>query len=105
MKDKLFPISYHTLLTNIVLIVLFHAAKGFFLLFRNTNEFLFGYPTIYQIATWLAYLLIPLGAAFIYKLWKVTMQGQGNRIGRLYGALLSVALVIHIGFLFYWNFL
>ncbi|MBT8220651.1 MAG: beta-lactamase family protein [Bacteroidia bacterium] len=105
MEDKLFPISYHILMSSIVLIVLFHSAKGFFLLFRNTEEFLFGYPSIYLLAQGLAYLLIPLVLAFIYALWKVTKEYQGNRIGRLYGALFSIATVVHIAFLFYWNFI
>jgi hypothetical protein len=74
-------------------------------LFKNTGEFLFGYPSAFKYSTFIGYLLIPLTIGLGVLIWQIWQSKQGSVFSRIYLTLVEVSLVIHLGYLYYWNFL
>ncbi len=90
-------------ITTITFIV--HTYLGPIKILRASDEFLFGYPGYFRIATILAYLLIPLTIALGFWLWKIWQARKGNLALRVYMTLIQVAIIIHLVYLYYWNFI
>ncbi len=104
-KEKLLPARFHILFSATIILFILHTILVPWQLLKNIQEFLLGYPDSFRIVSLLGYLLIPLGIGLGFFLWKIWSKGLGSLFARLYLTILEVTLLIHISFLFYWNFL
>jgi hypothetical protein len=88
-------------------VILLHMAHTYFVpiqLLWNSQEFLLGYTSSFKVVSLLGYLLIPLAiglGVYIGKIWKKRL---GSLFSRIYLSLIEASIVIHLVFLFYWNF-
>ena len=104
-SSSLLPTKFHILFFATITIAILHTFMGPWYLVKNVQEFLLGYPDTFIIASFLGYLLIPLTIGLGILLWRLWKDKLGNLFSRIYLSLVEVSLLIHITFLFYWNFL
>jgi hypothetical protein len=71
---------------------------------RNSQEFLFGYPKSFRIASLLGYLFFPLLLGLGWLNWKSWRNKNGSLLLRLYISLVEVSMIVHLGYMSYWNF-
>jgi CubicO group peptidase (beta-lactamase class C family) len=82
-----------------------HTAFGLVYALRNMNDFLTGYPLQFIIAKGFGYMMIPLWIGFSFFVGMAWKKAWGSGFGRIYLSLFAVAMLIHIIFLYYWDFL
>ena len=104
-RAKELPARFHVLFSLIITLVLVHTFFGPMFLFNNIGDFLFGYPSVFKFSTFIGYLLIPLTIGLGVLIWQIWQGKSGSLFSRIYLTLVEVALVIHLGYLYYWSFL
>ena len=102
-KPKLWLARYDNFVYSDILVIL-HTYIGPFYLVKNVQEFLFGYPFSFKVASVIGYLLIPLAVGLAILLWKIWKDRLGSLFSRLYITIVEVSLLILLHFLIYWNF-
>jgi CubicO group peptidase (beta-lactamase class C family) len=103
--QKLLPSRIHILLIISILIMMLQIKLGPLYLFKNTSEFLFGYPPIFKASFLLGYVLIPLSLGLGYSIWQLWKKKQGRLIVKIHLSFIEISLLIHLGYLFYWDLL
>ena len=101
----LLPLRFKLVFGAAVLLTIIHTVTGPIHLFKNTQDYLFGYPTSFEISAIVGYLLGLLNlwlAIECFQLWK---KKQGSLLVRVYVSIVTFALFMHIVYLFYWKFL
>jgi len=104
-KSKILPATFLVLFSSLIIL---HVVHSYFVLFQfltNSQEFLLGFTASFRIVSLLGYLLIPLAlglGVYIVKIWKKQL---GSLFSRVYVSLVEVSVLIHLVFLFYWDFL
>ena len=104
-RSKELPVRFHILFSALIILFISHTILAPWLLFKNVQEFLFGYPDYFIIGSIMGYLLIPLSIGFGYFLWRMWKNRLGSLFSRFYLTIVEASLIIHILFLFYWNFI
>ena len=105
LNTKMLPIGFHILLGGTLILFVLHTIYGPWQLLKNGQEFLLGYPDSFRIVSTLGYLLIPLSLVLGFFIWKIWKKRLGSLFARIYLTLLETSLLLHLSFLFYWNFL
>lgn len=82
-----------------------HTIFGLVYALRNVADFLPGYPLQFIIAKGFGYMMIPLWIGFSLFVGIGWRKAWGSGFGRIYLSLFAVAMLIHIIFLYYWDFL
>ena len=101
---KELPTSFHILFGSIIILHILHTFIVPWQILTNSQEFLFGYPSNFKVASLIGYLLIPLAIGLGLYIWKIWANRLGSLFTRFYLTLIEVSLLIHIAFLFYWSF-
>jgi len=104
-RESELPVRFHVLFSIIIILLLAHTYLGPMYLFKNVEQFLLGYPSIFKAATVIGYLLVPLTLGLGFLIWKIWQDKLGNLFSRTYLTLVEVSLLIHLPYLYYWNFL
>ena len=104
-RSKELPVRFHILFSTIIILHILHTFFVPWQLFGNIQEFLLGYPVSFKIVSIMGYLLIPLIIGLGFYMWKIWNDRLGSLFARLYLTIVEVSLLIHLAFLFYWNFL
>jgi CubicO group peptidase (beta-lactamase class C family) len=104
-RSKLLPVRFHILFSTIIILHILHTILVPWQLMKNIQEFLLGYPDSFKIVSLVGYLLIPLTIGLGFFIWKIWNDRLGSLFSRFYLSLVEVSLLIHLAFLFYWNFL
>jgi len=103
--SKELPVRFHILFSTIIVLHILHTFFVPVQLFANTQEFLLGYPDSFKIVSFMGYLLIPLTIGLGFYIWKIWNDRLGSLFARFYLTIVEASLLIHLAFLFYWNFL
>lgn len=104
LANKIYPVGLYLTLAVTLLLLLFHTYFVPLQILRQTQVFLIGYPSSFQLFSVLGYLLFPLVLLFGYIIWKSWVDKSGGIISRIYLSLIQLSLVLHICYLAYWNF-
>ena len=102
---RLLPLRFHILFSTTIILVILHTFMGPFYLLKNALEFLLGYPLVFKVASVIGYLLLPLAIGLAIVLWQIWKDNLGSVFSRFYITIVEASLLIHLAFLFYWNFL
>jgi hypothetical protein len=103
-RSKVLPARFLVLFSTTIILLVVHTYFVPFQLLTNSQEFLFGYTSSYKVVSLLGYLLIPLAIGLGVYLGKIWKKRLGSLFSRIYLSLVEASLVIHLVFLFYWNF-
>jgi len=104
-KSKILPARFLVLFSAVIILHIVHTYFVPYQLLWNSQEFLLGYTSSFKVVSLLGYLLIPLAiglGVYIGKIWKKRL---GSLFSRIYLSLVEVTILLHLVFLFYWNFL
>lgn len=94
---------FHIIFSVAILLIILHTFLVPFQLLTKSNEFLFGYPSSFQLGKLLGLvilIIVILNALKIISLWRYK---KGNLKLRMFISLVIVAMVIHLCYLEYWN--
>lgn len=104
-ESKLLPSRFHILFSATIILFILHTFLVPWQLLKNIQEFLLGYTDSFRILSFLGYLLVPLSIGLVFYVWKFWSKRSGSLFTRFYLTILDTALLIHLSFLIYWNFL
>ena len=104
-KSKILPARFLVLFSAVIILHMVHTYFVPFQLLWNSQEFLLGYTSSFKVVSLLGYLLIPLAIGLGVYLGKIWKKRLGSLFSRIYVSLVETSIVIHLVFLFYWNFL
>lgn len=104
-RSKTLPLNFQILFGTTMILHALHTYFVPFQILTKSQEFLFGYPDSFSLGSLIGYLLIPLGIGLGFLIWKIWKDRLGSILSRLYISLVEIALIIHLCYLSYWNFL
>jgi CubicO group peptidase (beta-lactamase class C family) len=104
LQSKAFPGSFYLLFGITLVLFMVHTYFVPVQILRNSQEFLFGYPKSFRIASLLGYLFFPLLLGLGWLNWKSWRNKNGSLLLRLYISLVEVSMIVHLGYMSYWNF-
>lgn len=104
-NSKTLPLQFHILFGFTILLHMVHTWFVPYQILTKSRDFLFGYPLSFSVPSALGYLLIPLTLWIGIQIVRFWRQKQGTLFSRLYLSLVELSLLVHLIFLFYWNFL
>ena len=104
-NNKLLPVKFHILFSTILILVVIHTFIGPIYLLKSTQEFLFGYPFYFKVATVIGYLLFGLTIGLGLVLRKIWRERTGSIFSRCLISIVGFGVLMHLIYLFYWNFL
>lgn len=104
-KSKLMPASLLLLFSTIIVLYVIHTYFVVYQLLTHSQEFLLGYTRTFKIVSLMGYLLIPLAIGFGVYLGISWKKRLGSLFSRVYLSMVEVSILIHLVFLYYWNFL